>query len=444
MSQSEKSQTTRRDFLRTAAVTTVAAAAASSMPTTAEGMRRVLGANERLQLGHVGMGGQGMTHVRLLKENAQSNLNNNTESIAVCDLYRRRKNEAAKFLELKESQAFEDYRKLLENKDIDAVWVTTSDNWHAPISIDAMNAGKHVYIEKPMCKTIEETFALYDTAKKTKKIVQVGSQGCSDQKWHVARKVVKDGKIGKVVMGQGSYCRNSKDGEWNYYAIDKDAGPSAAGDAYVNWETFRKGVGPAEWDADRFFRWRKYYAYGNGIMGDLFPHRLHPLFIALALPTDGTAGFPTRVASLGGTYVQKVNKETGKLDREVPDFTNIVVDFPEECSILLLGTVINEQGWQDMIRGNKATLYFGGNGVEIRPERVYADEIEGGTEPIEGWDERIEYHEKNFIDCIRENKAPNCNIDIAARVQTMISLGDLAFQKQKTMHFDPKTRKYWG
>lgn len=179
-------------------------------------------------------------------------------------------------------------------------------------------------------------------------------------------------------------------------------------------------------------------------MGDLLPHRLHPLFIAMNLPTTGTAGFPTRVASLGGTYVQKINPETKKLDREVPDFTNLIVDFPEECSIMVLGSVINEQGWQDMIRGNKASLFFGGNGVEIKPERVWADEVEEGVEPINGPGEDIAIHEKNFLDCIRENKVPNCNIDIAVRVQTMISLGDMAFQKGKTMHFDAATWKVWG
>ncbi|HZO90562.1 MAG TPA: Gfo/Idh/MocA family oxidoreductase [Chthonomonadaceae bacterium] len=447
MSENQDNQTSRREFLRNAAVTVsagVAATTLSSMPTTAHAMARIRGANDRLLIGHVGLGGQGMTHVRLLRDNANEGLKNNTESIAVCDLYVRRKKGAQNFLGLKDNQTYDDYRKLVENKDLDAVWVTTSDNWHAPVALAAMEAGKHVYIEKPMCKTLEEAFALHDTAKRTGKIVQVGSQGCSDEKWHVAGRVVKSGRIGKLVMAQGSYCRNSKGGEWNYYTIDKDAGPTSTGDGYVNWEMFRRGQGPKEWDPDRFFRWRKYWAYGTGIMGDLFPHRLHPLMIAMAQPQDGYDGFPIRVASLGGIYVQKINPETGKPDREVPDFTNIIVDFPNDCSLMLLGTVINEQGWQDMIRGNKATLYFGGSGVEIKPERVWSDEVEGGTEPVNGPGEDIAVHERNFIDSIRNNTVPNCNIDLAVRVQTMISLGEMAYRQGKTMHFDPKTRKAWG
>jgi predicted dehydrogenase len=448
MSEQANNGSSRRDFLRTAAVTAATAAVSSSMPTTAEGMRRVIGANDRLIVGHVGVGGQGMAHVRLLKENSQLGLKNNTEQIAVCDLYRRRLKGAQAFLLLKDNQAYSDYRKVLDIKEIDAVWVTTSDQWHADIANAAMLAGKHVYIEKPMAKTVEEAFMLYDTAKKTGKVVQVGSQGCSDQKWHVAGQVIKSGRIGKLVMAQGSYCRNGKDGEWNYYAIDKDAGPTATGDAYVDWETFRKNKGPKEFDPDRYFRWRKWWDYGNGIMGDLFPHRLHPLMIAMNMSQEGYDGFPKRVSSLGGLYVQKINPVTKKPDREVPDFTNITVDFFNDCSLMLLGTVINEEGWQDMIRGNMATLYFGGSGVMVKPERVYVEDVEGGTVPVDGWDEQIYYHEKNFIDAIRTGSKPNANIDLAVRVQVMISLGEMAYRKNKgqgcVMHFDPKTRKYWS
>lgn len=435
---------TRRELIKSAAAATVATVAGATVAKSsafAVAPSRVLGANERINIGFVGVGGQGMTHVRLLKENAEDN---NTANVAVCDIYRRRVKNAQGFCGLTDKAAFEDFRKLLEMKDIDAVWIATSDNWHAPIAIAAMEAGKHVYIEKPMCRSVEEAYAIYDTARKTKKLVQVGSQGCSDPKWHVAGKVVKEGRIGHLVQAQGSYCRNGKAGEWNYYTIDKDAGPNATGDGYINWDVFRMGKEPRAWDPDRYFRWRKYWAYGNGIMGDLFPHRLHPLAIAMALPQSGMGGFPSRVSSMGGLYVQKINPETKKVDREVPDFTTIQVDFAEGCTMMLLGSTINEQGWQDMIRGNKATLYFGGSGVQIRPERVWAEEVEFGEEPVEGAGESIEQHHKNFLQCIREGGVPNCNIELALRVQIMISLGEMAYRRGKTMHFDPKTRKYWG
>jgi len=447
MSENNNPGTSRREFIKTAAVGAAIATTASVMPTTAEGMARVKGANEKMLIGHIGIGGQGQSHVNHLKENTKEGLKNNTESVAVCDLYVRRKKKVQGELGLSDSQAFDDYRKLLESsigKDLDAVWIATSDNWHAPIALASMEAGKHVYVEKPMCKTVEEAFKLLDTSKRTGKLMQIGSQGCSDLKWHEAGRIVKAGTIGKVVLAQGSYCRNSKIGEWNYYPIDADAGPDATGDAYIDWETFRKGTKPVEWDPHRFFRWRKYYAYGNGIVGDLFPHRLHPLMIALNLPLEGMDGFPMRVSSLGGIYgLQQRADDAKKPDREVPDLTTLMVDFPGGPSIMLLGSTVNEQGLQDVIRGTKGSVYFGGTSVEVKPERVWSEEVDPSTKQV-GIGEPVPVHQKNFIDCIRNGGTPNCSVDLATRVQVMITLGDLSYQKGKTFHFDPKTRKVWS
>lgn len=436
----EMAGTTRREFIRNAATTAAVTAAAanvakSSVYSLAPG--RVIGANEKIIIGHVGMGGQGMTHVTLLKQNATEGLTNNTAQVAVSDLYVRRNRKAMTELGLKESQMFADYRKLLEIKAIDAVWVTTSDQWHTDIACDAMEAGKHVYIEKPMCKTLEETFRLYDTAKKTGRIVQVGSQGTSDPKYHKCAELVKSGKYGKTVVLQGSYNRNSKDGEWEY-PIDADAGPEAKGDGYIDWKTFRKNA-TDEWDADKFFRWRKWWEYGTGLVGDLFPHRLHPLYIAMGLPMGEFEGYPMRVSSGGGLYVQTKSPE-GKLDRNVPDFINLICDFPGGPSLMLMSSSINEQGWADTIRMNQATLTVGQDTIDVKPERVYADVVDEDTVQVPGG-EPIDRHERNFLDAIRGVvKTPNCNIDVAARVQTIISLGELAYRNSATMTFDPKTR----
>ena len=128
------------------------------MPTTAEAMRRILGANDRIVIGHIGAGLQGLNaHIGYIKQHEQDN---KTEQIAVCDLYNRRIKAAQAKLGLTDSQCFTNYKKVLDNKAVDAVVVATSDNWHAPISIDALNAGKHVYVEKPLTHTMDEIFAL--------------------------------------------------------------------------------------------------------------------------------------------------------------------------------------------------------------------------------------------------------------------------------------------
>jgi predicted dehydrogenase len=452
--QPEKQAPSRRDFLRTAALS---AAAAAGVPAVAKSNvyslapARVLGAADRIRLGHIGVGVQGYgAHVRLLKENATSN---NTEQVAVCDLYGIRNRRAGTHMGLSESAWYKNYKQLLERKDVDAVVIATADNWHAQIAVDAMNAGKHVYCEKPMCKTVDEAFAIYDTVKKTKTKFQIGSQGTSDPMYLNIQKIVKDGKIGQLVMGQHSYNRgDNRIGEWNSYGDNpykapkpgefdhRKSGPTATGDHHIDWETYRKGAGPKEWDPDRFFRWRKYWAYGSGLVGDLMPHRLHPMYIAMGIPLSGEGGWPVRVSAGGVLTVQTKHPEVpGKPDRDVPDFTYTTVDFPE-YSLIIMSTTVNEQGMRPMIRGNKGTIIFSGDSAQLTPERAYSDEIEAETIPLNSSGEPITTHQKNWLDCIRDGKEPNGNIDLAVRVQTVISLGELAYRNNQTYTWDPKTR----
>ena len=443
----ENNTTTRRGFLKSAAVAGAAVAATPAVAKSAVfavAPGRVIGANDRINIAVVGVGSQGYgAHVRLLKEKASEN---NTQQVAVCDLYTRRLRAAGTELGLSESAWYKDHRKMLEQKDIDAVVVATSDNWHAPISIDAMNAGKHVYCEKPLCKTLDEAWAMYDTVKKTKRTFQVGSQGTSDPMYHTIRDLVKGGKVGKLVMGQASYNRgDNRIGEWNSYgdnpykAPHNMAGPNATGDNHIDWETFRRGQGPKEWDPDRFFRWRKYWAYGTGLVGDLMPHKLHPLYIAMGISTVGMEGFPRRVSAGGVLAVQKVNPDTQKLDREVPDFTYTTVDF-DDFSMIIMSSTVNEQGMRNMLRGNKASILFAGDSAQIIPERAFSDEIEAETVALNGNGEPIPVHQKNWLDCIRTGKEPNGNIDLAVRVQTAISLGEMAYRNNETFTFNPADR----
>jgi predicted dehydrogenase len=457
----ENQGTTRRDFIRNAAAAAaVTAATAETAKSSVYSLApaRVLGANDRIRIAHVGLGVQGWgAHVRLLKQQAAAN---NTEQVAVCDLYGRRNRRAGETIGLSEANWYKNHKKMLERKDIDAVVIATSDNWHAPVALDSLAAGKHVYCEKPMCKTLEETFAMYDAVKKSGRKFQLGSQGCSDPMYKGLQEIVKSGKLGKVIMGQHSYNRgDNKTGEWNSYGDNpfkawkegdpangyrnndhRSAGPNAKGEDHIDWDTYRKGTQPAAWDPDRFFRFRKYWEYGSGLVGDLMPHRLNPMMIAMNLPLVGNQGWPTRVSSGGGLYVQKVNPDTGKLDRTVPDFTYITVDFPDQ-SLIVMSTSINEQGMRPMIRGNKATLFFSGDRAEIKPERAYSDEVEGEQIRLNSNGEPIEIHQKNWLDCIRNGGEPNGNIDLATRVQTMISLGELAYRYNQTFTFDPSSRK---
>ena len=126
-------------------------------------------------------------------------------------------------------QGFTDYRELLALSEVDAVIVATPDHWHARVALDAMDQGKDVYIEKPMCHTVKEVTDLIATVRESKRVVQVGSQTTSADQWWKAKKAIADGMIGKMIMSQGSYHRNSIEGEWNY-DIDAAAGPDGKGD----------------------------------------------------------------------------------------------------------------------------------------------------------------------------------------------------------------------
>jgi predicted dehydrogenase len=422
----------RRDFIKTTGVTAAGIAAGSVFADEAGASSaiippnaKIIGANDRINYGIIGVGGMGSGHLRVLKEFSQRE---NIAVVAVCDVFEKRRRQAQQSAGLSESDAFVDYRRLLDNKDIDVVVIATPDHWHARIAIDAMRAGKHIYVEKPMTRTLDEAFDLWKVAKETKRLVQVGSQGCSDPKWHRAREIVKSGKLGQVLWAQGSYCRNNPKGEWNY-KIDPDATEQT-----VDWKMWLGKAKNRSWSPERYFRWRKYWDYANGIIGDLWPHRLHPLMLAMAIDE-----FPRTVACIGAILCDS-DKDEGER-REVADTTMMAVEFPSGKMIYLAGSTVNERGLEDVIRGQKANLLFGGAKVQIQPERPFVEEVEAAdvTPPDSG--ENHAKHQKNFIDSLRNNTPPNCDIELGVRVQTIVSMAEMSYRKGKMLHFDSARKK---
>ncbi len=426
----------RRQFMRSAGMTAagmvagsflsdrVLAAAAGVAPAPG----RVIGANDRINVAVIGIGGMGNGHVGTLKSLEQDQ---NIKVVAVCDVFTNHRARGQKSAGVADADVYGDYRKLLERKDIDEVVIATPDHWHGQISCDAMQSGRHVYVEKPMTRSLEDAMKMWDTAKSTKKLVQVGSQGCSDVRWHQAGQVVKDGKIGKLLWAQGSYCRNTPTGEWNYYNIDPDANEKT-----VDWKMWLGNAPKIPWNPDRFFRWRKYWDYGTGIIGDLWPHRLHPLMIAMDMKE-----FPKRVACIGGNLT---HSDLGTApEREVADATMVMVEFPSGPMIYLAGSSVNEQGLQDVLRFNKATMYID-NAFTVKPERPYVDEIEEWSEPRKGSGESHQEHHKNMFDCIRNNKQPNCPIELGVRVQTIVSMAEKSYRENKMMMFDEAKMKMYA
>jgi predicted dehydrogenase len=431
-------QESRRDFMKKGALAATAIAAGLPGASTvfsrpiqgAPALGSVLGANDRISVAFIGVGGQGMyAHVgnvlnRTVQGRPMHDLTMNAVGVAAADVYDKRRDAALSELRLADpnAKAYADYREILDRSDIDAVFVGTVDHWHARISIDAMNAGKHVYCEKPMTRYLGEAFGIYDTAKATGRVFQIGSQYCADARWHKAAELIRQGKLGKLVLGQADYCRNNPEGEWNY-TIDPDAGPDR-----INWRDWLGPVSDRPFSADHYYRWRKYYPYCSGILGDLLAHRIHPLLIATSNPE-----FPTRVACLGTREVTP--------DRDSPDNTQLIANFPSGLSFLVIGSTVNEQGLGQVIRGNMATLYMGGNSVELRPERPFADLADREEHTNLSPGPSVPVHILDFFNAIRNGGQPKGNIDLAIRAQTILSLAEMSERMGEMMHFDEQTRR---
>ena len=425
----------RRDFIKRTATAAAAVAATGILKSPVYGQNQapsanVTGANNRIAVAVIGVGfGIGQNHLLGIHENSNQN---NTVVAGACDVFNKRRNFAKEKANLKDSDVVDDYKKILDRKDIDAVVIATHDPWHEQITVDALEAGKHVYCEKPMTRYLGEAFKVYDTVKRTGKTYQVGSQGCSAGGWHKCAELIKAGQLGTLVWSQGYYCRNSIPGEWNYL-IEAESTPEN-----IEWDRW---LGPVKtrvpFSAEHFHRWRKYYRYCGGLLGDLVPHRLHPLMLA-----SGNPEFPKRVTCIGTHNVHSDLAVPGTPEREVAEHIQFLAEFPSGYLITITCSSVNAKSPGFAIYTHKATLNIGSSGerIEMVPEKEFADDIDPqnftGLQP-----EDIRVHEKNFFDCIRSGQQTNANIDLAIRVQTVISLAEMADRLKTTCEFDEKSRK---
>lgn len=247
----------------------------------------------QLNYGLIGAGIMGMENIKTALKHEGVKL------VAVCDLYSGRLEEAKK-LYGKNLYTTDNYKDLLRRKDIDVVIIGTPDHWHKQISIDSLNAGKHVYCEKPMVRTVAEGQELIDAWKKSGKIFMVGSQGLSSVGNEKAKELLATGAIGELNYAEGFWARNSPTGAWQY-AIPEDASEKT-----VNWKRYISNTTKRPFDAMRFFRWRNYLDYGTGMSGDLFVH----LFSSLHFITNSKG--PDKISAMGGLRYWKDG-------REVPD-----------------------------------------------------------------------------------------------------------------------------
>ncbi len=414
----------RRSFLKRAGAIGAFAGAAPFLREPLYGQTQapsanVTGANNRIVLGIIGTGSQGSHHIDLLKKHAAEN---EMAIGAVCDLYQKRLEAALAKAGLEAGDGSREHERLLERSDIDAVIIATVDNWHGQVTLDALDAGKHVYCEKPMTRYLQEGWDVYDKVRSTGKIYQYGSQYTADAVYHQAADWIGDGLLGPLVWAQSSYCRNNKNNsEWTF-PVDPDANPDN-----LDWNRWLGRATRMPWTPDRYFSWHKYFDYNSGILGNLLSHRFPPLMLA-----TGSPEWPRRVVCTG---TRKVST-----DREIPDTTHVLAEFPNGLTCVIAGSTVNEIGLQDMIRGRQGTLYFSGDRVEFRPERLFADELDQETFTDTNPVGKIENLHRNFLDCIRSGDTPHGHVELAVKVNTVLGLAEMSERMNLALLFDPDTR----
>lgn len=437
---------TRRGFLNHAsvAVTALGSAAAISAaqksikPTiSARSAARVVGANDRIRVGMIGMGGMGTVHLQAFMK--QTEEEKDIEIVAVCDVFKKRQERARGIAKLTDKYVHHDYRDLLGRSDVDAVLIAAPDHWHGQMALDALAAGKDVYLEKPMTHTLEEAKAVVEAVKKYNRILQVGNQGLSSPSTHKSKELVDAGEIGQVLCAQATSARNSMLGEWNY-RIEPEGTPET-----IDWNRW---LGPAPkrpFNPDRYFRFRKYWDYSGGIATDLFFHSLGPILYPMG------AQFPTRVSASGGIYVHK--------DREVPDTYATMIEYPN-FYIEMSGSMANASMGRyhgQALYGHKGTLVIARNQVQVFRE-TFPELRQRQTQGQQGKQAESEPkvyelppqgpqrdartpHTTNFFSCVRSRKQPNAHAEIGFQIITAIKLGVYAYREGKTMLFDPATQR---
>lgn len=378
-----------------------------SAAATALSAARVSGANDRLSLGFIGTGERGKF---LMDKFLQQK---DVQVAAVCDVFDERTAEARQ--KAPAAQVYQDHRKLLERKDLDAVVIATPDHWHAAITIDAANAGKDIYVEKPLTLRIEEGLPIVKAVRLNQRVCQVGMQRRSSPQLIEARQRLVP-RLGKILRartwwnGNTAHLRRAPD-SWR----TKPAG--------LDWGRF---LGPAswrDWDPQQFFNFRAYLDFGGGMITDLFTHLIDAshLLIGEDVPHSGAAA--------GGVFHYRDG-------RTAPDTIHALLSYPGGWNATYEGMLApGAAGAGIEIAGVEGRLTVG-RSVDFIPR-------EGGDKPdsVTSNADPVAPHVRNFLDCMRSRQRPNGDVLIGHRAAQASHLATLAYRQRRQIDFDPATEQ---
>lgn len=363
--------------------------------------------------GIIGSGGRGRLLIAEFKEIG-------VQMGAVCDVY---ETNLKAGLEVANTGAkpYDDYRRLLENKSIDVVVIATPDHWHAQMAIDAVEAGKDVYVEKPMAHTVEDGFRIIEAVRRTKRVVQVGTQRRSYPIFQEAKQIMAEGRVGKVQL-VNSWWLNST----------APALPQPVLKGKLDWE---KWLGPAQkrpLDPMRFRNWYWFWDYSGGLMVGQAAH----VFDAIHWLMDST--YPLSVTATG---------KSAMAGAEVPETAVVTLEYADFVAVFSLGykamkyALTNDQMKQ--FHGNKARLDVGRESYALYPQDSRAIEMKPSVNKHEvgSFDGAVRLHIRNFLECVRSRRDPNATVEMGQLTNVALCMAMEGLRTGKRIRFNPATRR---
>ena len=396
---------TRRTFL------SAASALAYGVRLSASGAQ---GANNKIRIGVIGTGGRArglMGNLKRLPGN---------EMVAVCDVYEPRLLQAAEVVASPGVKKVADYRRLLDDREIDAVVIGTPDHWHKQITLDAVAAGKDVYVEKPVSHTIAEGAEMVRVIEGSKQIVQTGTQQRSWEHFVLGKQLVEEGKLGQITFVQTYWYQHATAGNYAPVAMDK-----------LDW---KRWLGPAPdqpFRPERFYQWRHFWDFGGGQITDLMTHWID--VVHWYMDVDA----PLSAMTVGHNYNIKV--------WEAPDTVNTTIEFPKNFMAAYLGTYVSrvDDGGLEF-RGEKGTLKVDRARLAFyRDDAAYA----AGTltpEPdiyVKSSGDGTVTHLQNWLDCIRSRKQPNAHIRVAHQAARTSHIANAALKAGHAVKWNARAEK---
>ncbi len=415
----------RRTFIKKGLAAGTAGLALSRM--TAAGYGRVIGANDRINIGLIGCGGRGRGLIQVMREADPEA----ATLVAACDVHKSRledyRNEQEKASGHK-PKGYRDPRELLADKEIDAVVIATPDHQHCGFAIDAIEAGKHVYVEKPLpglACDLPALNKLYDTAKASRLAVQVGTQGASCRGVQAIKKVIEEGKLGKLFRVEST--QTLKKPYWVGYK-----GPET--EAETDWKAWLYNRPYRPFDAKMHAKWMGYSEITSGTIGGWMSH-----FINMVHYVTG-CGLPKAAVAWGGRYAP-----TNDPDCTAPDQTDVVLEYAEGFHTQFtshFGNAIDNEKTIFMFENGTIRCKFGhmpGNPI-LSGEGVKKDFEEKPLLEDEPPSPLV-LHLKNWLDCIRSGAQPNAHIELGYKHGIAVVMGDVSWNVHRKVTFDPKTRE---